>query len=161
MGLVSGQQPFVAGSRQAPLIGLQVFFVTVALSIYLLRVYTRAYVLRSIGTDDCLMGIAVVSRHCPMHFMLSRHVRLTIKSWVSSSALDSPSTHALAPNSAGAFIFLKYHPSNLAASFSVSGSQNCSSLFRPLLRSSQFSSSISALPSPPLTEELSMEVSHS
>jgi hypothetical protein len=65
MGLVHTPGPVVQGSRQAPLVALQIFLVTIALLIYLLRVYTRAHVLRSVGKDDCLMGIAVVSLHHP------------------------------------------------------------------------------------------------
>lgn len=55
------------GSRQGALIGLQIFFIIVALLVYGLRVYTRRFILRSVGNDDYIMGIAVVwlpfSRH--------------------------------------------------------------------------------------------------
>ena len=47
------------GSRQGALVGLQVFFITVALIVYCLRVYTRRSILRSLGNDDYIMGIAV------------------------------------------------------------------------------------------------------
>jgi hypothetical protein len=48
------------GSRQGALIGLQIFFILVALLVYGLRVYTRRFILRSLGNDDYIMGIAVV-----------------------------------------------------------------------------------------------------
>ncbi|CZR65542.1 uncharacterized protein PAC_15442 [Phialocephala subalpina] len=48
------------GSRQAPLIALQVFFVSVALLVFSLRLYTRASILRSIGSDDYIMGFAAL-----------------------------------------------------------------------------------------------------
>ncbi|KUJ08697.1 uncharacterized protein LY89DRAFT_741544 [Mollisia scopiformis] len=48
------------GSRAGALIALQVFFVAVALLVYCLRVYTRAFILRSIGHDDYIMGLAVI-----------------------------------------------------------------------------------------------------
>jgi hypothetical protein len=48
------------GSRQGALIGLQIFFIIVALLVYGLRVYTRRFILRSVGNDDYIMGIAVV-----------------------------------------------------------------------------------------------------
>ena len=49
------------GSRAGPLIGLQIFFIIVALLVYGLRVYTRRFILNSLGSDDYIMGIAVVS----------------------------------------------------------------------------------------------------
>jgi hypothetical protein len=49
------------GSRQGALIGLQAFFIVVALCVYGLRVYTRRIILRSLGNDDYIMGVAVVS----------------------------------------------------------------------------------------------------
>jgi hypothetical protein len=52
--------PVAFGSRQGLLIALQVFFVLIAIIIYCLRVYTRAYILRSSGPDDYFMGLAVV-----------------------------------------------------------------------------------------------------
>jgi hypothetical protein len=48
------------GSRQGALIGLQIFFIIVALLVYGLRVYTRRCILRSLGNDDYIMGVAVV-----------------------------------------------------------------------------------------------------
>jgi hypothetical protein len=48
------------GSRAGPLIGLQIFFIIVALLVYGLRVYTRRFILNSLGSDDYIMGIAVV-----------------------------------------------------------------------------------------------------
>ena len=48
-------------SRQAALIAIQIVLVLIALIIYSLRIYTRTYVLRSIGTDDYIMGAAMVS----------------------------------------------------------------------------------------------------
>ena len=48
------------GSRQAALIALQIFFVVVALFVFGLRVYTRRVILRSLGNDDYVMGVAVV-----------------------------------------------------------------------------------------------------
>jgi hypothetical protein len=48
------------GSRQGALIGLQIFFIVIALVIYGLRVYTRRIILRSLGNDDYVMGVAVV-----------------------------------------------------------------------------------------------------
>jgi hypothetical protein len=49
------------GSRQGALISLQIFFIVVALLVYGLRVYTRRFILRSLGNDDYIMGVAVVS----------------------------------------------------------------------------------------------------
>jgi hypothetical protein len=49
------------GSRAGPLIGLQLFFIIVALLVYGLRVYTRRFILNSLGSDDYIMGISVVS----------------------------------------------------------------------------------------------------
>lgn len=61
MGLGDENNPPIAfGSRQGPLIALQVFFVLIALIVYFLRLYTRAYILRSTGSDDYIMGLAVV-----------------------------------------------------------------------------------------------------
>jgi hypothetical protein len=48
-------------SRQAALIAIQIVLVMIALIIYSLRIYTRSFILRSIGTDDYIMGAAVVS----------------------------------------------------------------------------------------------------
>jgi hypothetical protein len=48
------------GSRQGALIGLQIFFIVIALVVYGLRVYTRRIILRSLGNDDYVMGVAVV-----------------------------------------------------------------------------------------------------
>lgn len=48
-------------SRRQALIGLQIFLVVIALVVYSLRIYTRARILRSIGTDDWIMGAAMVS----------------------------------------------------------------------------------------------------
>jgi hypothetical protein len=48
------------GSRQGALIGLQIFFIIVALLVYGLRVYARRFILRSLGNDDYIMGVAVV-----------------------------------------------------------------------------------------------------
>jgi hypothetical protein len=48
------------GSRAGPLIGLQIFFVIDALFVYGLRVYTRKFILNSLGNDDYIMGVAVV-----------------------------------------------------------------------------------------------------
>ncbi|KAE9379385.1 hypothetical protein N431DRAFT_434387 [Stipitochalara longipes BDJ] len=48
------------GSRQGALIGLQIFFIVVALFVYGLRVYTRRVILRSLGNDDYIMGVAVL-----------------------------------------------------------------------------------------------------
>lgn len=53
--------PSQPGSRQSALIGLQVFLVSVALIVYTLRVYTRAFILRSLAKDDYIMGLAMVS----------------------------------------------------------------------------------------------------
>lgn len=50
------------GSRQGLLIALQVLCVSIALLVYTLRVYTRAFILRSLGSDDYIMGCAMVSR---------------------------------------------------------------------------------------------------
>jgi hypothetical protein len=52
--------PVAFGSRQGVLIALQVFFLSISLIIYVLRLYTRAHILRSIGNDDYIMGLAVV-----------------------------------------------------------------------------------------------------
>ncbi len=49
------------GSRQGVLICLQIFFTTIALFVYGLRIYTRRFILRSLGNDDYIMGGAVVS----------------------------------------------------------------------------------------------------
>jgi hypothetical protein len=76
-----------AGSRQGALIGLQVFFIVVALGVYGLRVYTRRVILRSLGNDDYIMGVAVVSlsshyfRQRPLvllHLILSNSFRKTL-----------------------------------------------------------------------------------
>jgi len=48
------------GSRQGALIALQIFFVVIALFVFGLRVYTRRVILRSLGNDDYVMGVAVV-----------------------------------------------------------------------------------------------------
>ncbi|PQM43874.1 hypothetical protein VE01_10770 [Pseudogymnoascus verrucosus] len=47
-------------SRKVPLIALHVFLVLLALTFYGLRIYTRARILHSIGTDDWLMGVALL-----------------------------------------------------------------------------------------------------
>ena len=66
MGLVQDHSPPIAfGSRQGPLIALQIFFVLAALIIYCLRLYTRAYILRSTASDDHLMGVAMVRKMTP------------------------------------------------------------------------------------------------
>lgn len=52
--------PPQAGSRQGALIGLQVFFISIALLVYGLRIYTRKFILRALGNDDYIMGVAVV-----------------------------------------------------------------------------------------------------
>ncbi|KFZ25164.1 hypothetical protein V502_00358 [Pseudogymnoascus sp. VKM F-4520 (FW-2644)] len=48
-------------SRKVPLIALHIFLVLLALIFYGLRIYTRARILHSIGTDDWLMGVALLS----------------------------------------------------------------------------------------------------
>jgi hypothetical protein len=53
--------PLLPESRAGLLIGLQIFFITVALLVYALRVYTRRFILCSLGNDDYIMGVAVVS----------------------------------------------------------------------------------------------------
>jgi hypothetical protein len=53
-------------SQKVPLIALQVFLVLLALIFYGLRIYTRARILHSIGTDDWLMGVALVSLSLPL-----------------------------------------------------------------------------------------------
>ena len=49
-----------SGSRQAALIAFQIIFVSVSLLVYSLRAFTRAVILRSIGSDDYIMGFAMV-----------------------------------------------------------------------------------------------------
>jgi hypothetical protein len=53
--------PLQPGSRQGALIDIQILLAIVALLIYGLRVYTRRFILHSLGNDDYIMGIAVVS----------------------------------------------------------------------------------------------------
>jgi hypothetical protein len=48
-------------SRQAALIAIQITLILIALAIYSLRIYTRAFILRSISVDDYTMGAAMVS----------------------------------------------------------------------------------------------------
>lgn len=48
-------------SRAVPLIALQVVLVVFASVFYGLRIYARARILDTIGTDDWLMGAALVS----------------------------------------------------------------------------------------------------
>jgi hypothetical protein len=50
-------------SHKTNLIALQVLLISVALLIYCLRIYTRTYILRSIGRDDYIMGVAMVKAH--------------------------------------------------------------------------------------------------
>ncbi|KAG0648068.1 hypothetical protein D0Z07_5732 [Hyphodiscus hymeniophilus] len=52
--------PVASGSRQGIVIALQTVFILIALTVYVLRLYTRAYILRSTGHDDYIMGLAVV-----------------------------------------------------------------------------------------------------
>jgi hypothetical protein len=71
--------PPQAGSRQGSLIGLQVFFIVIALIVYGLRIYTRRFILRSLGNDDYIMGVALVRIY----------LSLNSSSWQSSSRSSS------------------------------------------------------------------------
>lgn len=47
-------------SRQGAIIAVQVILVSLAMIVYGLRIYTRRFILRSIGVDDYIMAVAVV-----------------------------------------------------------------------------------------------------
>jgi hypothetical protein len=53
--------PIDTGSRQVPLVVIQIVLVSVAFVVYSLRLYTRSHLLRSLGSDDYIMGAAMVS----------------------------------------------------------------------------------------------------
>jgi hypothetical protein len=111
MPLVSDQKPPVAfGSRQGPLIALQVLFVLIALIIYLLRLYTRVHVLRSTGTDDYVMGIAMVCPALALFLFTTPNpitAKLTCHSKSSSSASLWQLMHASAQTTVGEHTWMK------------------------------------------------------
>ena len=47
-------------SRQGAIIAVQLVLVSLAVIVYILRIYTRRFILRSIGVDDYIMAAAVV-----------------------------------------------------------------------------------------------------
>jgi hypothetical protein len=61
-----------SGSRQAALIAFQIIFVSVSLLVYSLRAFTRAVILRSIGSDDYIMGFAMVRPFSTLFFTAPR-----------------------------------------------------------------------------------------
>ena len=67
MALLNQITPAAVGSRQVAVIVLQVLFVSIALIVFILRIYTRAHILRSTGNDDYVMGAAVVRRISFVH----------------------------------------------------------------------------------------------
>lgn len=92
------------GSRQGALIGLQIFFIIVALLVYGLRVYTRRFILHSVGNDDYIMGIAVVwlpfSRHTQLgqSSSLSSLLRIVIASNLSFYHMCPTSSNSTNPS---------------------------------------------------------------
>jgi hypothetical protein len=64
MVLVNAHPPNLFGTRKGALIALQVLFLSISLLVFSLRIYTREKILRSIGSDGILMGVAMVILRC-------------------------------------------------------------------------------------------------
>lgn len=95
------------GSRQGALIGLQAFFIVVALCVYGLRVYTRRVILRSLGNDDYIMGVAVVSSFLSSNSYLETFIHAIS---YSSTSFSSPFLTVISPQPRNTIVFpLKLH----------------------------------------------------
>jgi hypothetical protein len=66
MGVAVQESAAAASSRKPAVIALQVIFIFIALVVFVLRIYTRARLLRSVGSDDYIMGVAMVSESFDM-----------------------------------------------------------------------------------------------
>jgi hypothetical protein len=61
MYIAARESAAALSSRKADVISLQIVSVGIALAVFVLRIYTRARLLRSVGSDDYIMGVAMVS----------------------------------------------------------------------------------------------------
>jgi hypothetical protein len=66
MDVAAQQSAAAASSRKPALIAFQVICICIALVVFVLRIYTRARLLRSVGNDDYIMGVAMVSESFDM-----------------------------------------------------------------------------------------------